>query len=82
MSATAKLFWSGRSQAVRLPRQFRMDGEEVRIRKQGAAVILEPIVSDWEWLDAIVGEFSPDFFADGRAQPDLPSRPGLREVFE
>ena len=82
MSAIAKLFWSGRSQAVRLPRQFRMDGEEVRIRKQGAAVILEPIVSDWEWLEAIVGEFFPDFFADGRAQPDLPSRPGLREVFE
>ena len=66
MSDTAKLFWSGRSQAVRLPRQFRMEGDEVRIRRQGAAVILEPMVSDWEWLDTIVGEFSPDFFAGGR----------------
>ena len=82
MSDTAKLFWSGRSQAVRLPRQFRMQGDEVRIRKQGVAVILEPIVSDWEWLDAIVGEFSSDFFADGRGQPELPSRPGLHQVFE
>ena len=59
-----------------------MEGDEVRIRRQGAAVILEPMVSDWEWLDAIVGEFSPDFFAAGREQPDLPSRPGLRELFE
>ena len=32
MAKTAKLFWSGRSQAVRLPKEFRMNGEEVRIR--------------------------------------------------
>ena len=46
MAKTAKLFWSGRSQAVRLPKEFRMDGEEVRIRKQGASVVsnlLSPI---------------------------------------
>ena len=42
MSKTAKLFWSGRSQAVRLPKEFRMEGNEVRIRKRGAAVVLEP----------------------------------------
>ena len=36
MTKTAKLFWTGRSQAVRLPKEFRMDGEEVRIRKQGS----------------------------------------------
>ena len=42
MAQTAKLFWSGRSQAVRLPKEFRLAGNEVRIRKQGAAVILEP----------------------------------------
>lgn len=47
MSRTAKLFWSGRSQAVRLPKEFRMEGDEVRIRRQGAAVILEPVASDW-----------------------------------
>lgn len=82
MTDTAKLFWSGRSQVVRLPRQFRMEGEEVRIRRQGAAVILEPMVSDWEWLDAVVGEFSPDFLADGREQPELPSRRELRELFD
>ena len=82
MTKTAKLFWSGRSQAVRLPKEFRMNGDEVRIRKQGAGVILEPIASDWEWLDAIAGKFSGDFFASGRQQPDLPPQPKLDRVFE
>lgn len=82
MSRTAKLFWSGRSQAVRLPKEFRMEGAEVRIRKQGAAVILEPVASDWAWLDAIAGEFSEDFFAVGRNQPALPSRMELDSAFE
>ena len=45
-----------------------MNGEEVRIRKQGAAVVLEPVVTDWAWLDAIEGKFSRDFFAEGRTQ--------------
>ncbi len=81
MSKTAKLFWSGRSQAVRLPKEFRMEGAEVRIRRQGAAVILEPVASDWAWLDAIAGEFSGDFFATGRNQPGLPSRTELDSVF-
>ena len=44
---TAEVFWSGRSQAVRLPKEFRFDGDEVRIRRHGAAVILEPIPNDW-----------------------------------
>ena len=82
MSRTAKLFWSGRSQAVRLPKEFRMKGAEVRIRRQGAAVVLEPVASDWEWLDAIAGEFSGDFFAAGRNQPELPSRTQLDSVFD
>lgn len=58
---TAKIFWSGRSQAVRLPKDFRFDAEEVRIRKHGDAVILEPIANDWRWLDAIAGELDRDF---------------------
>lgn len=72
MSETAELFWSGRSQAVRLPKDFRMEGTKVRIRKQGSAVILEPFATDWAWLDAIAGEFSKDFLAEGRQQPELP----------
>lgn len=43
-SATAKLFQNGRSQAVRLPKEFRFPGTEVLVRREGEAVILEPIV--------------------------------------
>ena len=83
MTKTAKLFWTGRSQAVRLPKEFRMAGTEVRIRRQGAAVVLEPIADDWGWLDEVVGKASDDFFAEGRNQPPMPPpRPGLDELFE
>ena len=50
---TAKIFWTGRSLAVRLPKEFRLEGPEVRIRRQGAAVILEPIPQDWSWLETL-----------------------------
>ncbi len=42
----AKIFWTGRSQAVRLPKEFRFEGDVVNIRRQGNAVILEP-VHEW-----------------------------------
>jgi antitoxin VapB len=64
--AKAKIFWSGRSQAVRLPKEFRFDAEEVRIRRNGDAVILEPLndnADEWAWLDEITGPFDPDFIA-------------------
>ncbi|HKC23813.1 MAG TPA: type II toxin-antitoxin system VapB family antitoxin [Thermoanaerobaculia bacterium] len=41
--AIAKLFWNGRSQAVRLPKDFRFDGTEVRVERDGDKVILEPV---------------------------------------
>ena len=82
MTEFAKLFWSGRSQAVRLPKEFRMEGDTVRIRKQGAAVILEPIASDWDWLEEIVGAFSDDFLASGRQQPELPPGPDFDNGLE
>jgi antitoxin VapB len=78
----ARIFWSGRSQAVRLPKAYRFDGEEVRIRRRGDAVILEPIATDWSWLDAIASHMSEDFFANGREQPGMPpDRSELNEVF-
>jgi antitoxin VapB len=40
--ATAKLFRNGRSQAVRLPKEFRFEGDEVEIRREGRRVVLEP----------------------------------------
>ena len=50
MTTTAKLFWTGNSQAVRLPKEFRFEGKEVRISKHGNQVIIEPIVEDWDWV--------------------------------
>ena len=47
----AKLFQNGRSQAVRLPREFRFEGDRVRIRRVGQGVLLEPIIQDpKEWF--------------------------------
>lgn len=54
----ARLFWNGRSQAVRLPPEFRFEGDEVGIRREGDAVILEPVrkrdwpLGYWAWLEA------------------------------
>ena len=82
MAQTARLFWSGKSQAVRLPREFRMEGDEVRIRRDGTSVILEPVAKDWRWLDDIAGNFSEDFFAAGRSQPPLPTERDMGPAFE
>lgn len=43
MTATAKLFMNGRSQAVRLPKEFRFEGSEVSIRREGNRIVLEPL---------------------------------------
>ena len=60
---TAKVFWSGRSQAVRLPKEFRFDAREVRIRRDGDRVILEPLPDDaWgESFWTLFGQFGDDF---------------------
>jgi antitoxin VapB len=79
---TAKVFWSGRSQAVRLPKAFRINANEVRIRKEGEKIVLEPVSEDWAWLDALVGTMSDDFMANGREQPDEQVRPALDEAFK
>jgi antitoxin VapB len=78
---TAKLFWTGRSQAVRLPKEFRFRGKEVHIRRHGSAVILEPVENDWRWLDAIAGALDDDFVQAVNEQPDQQERPALDELF-
>ena len=44
---TAKLFMNGRSQAVRLPKEYRFEGDEVFIRKEGDRVVLSPKPKSW-----------------------------------
>jgi antitoxin VapB len=78
---TAKLFWSGRSQAVRLPKEFRFRGTEVRIRRHGSTVILEPLEDDWSWLDAIAGKLDDDFIQAANEQTEQQERPALDELF-
>ena len=79
---TAKIFWTGRSQAVRLPKDFRFEGDEVRIRRHGAAVILEPIAEDWGWLDCLVGTLDDDFIRAVNEQPEPQERPALDKLFD
>lgn len=59
MALMAKLFQNGRSQAVRLPKEFRFKGTEVKIRREGEKVILEPSEKG-EWPDGFWDTFSPD----------------------
>ena len=78
----AKIFWSGRSQAVRLPKDFRFDGQEVRIRRHGSTVILEPLPTNWAWLDSIAGKLDQDFVQAIHEHVDEQNRPGLERVFQ
>ncbi len=74
MADLAKVFRSGNSQAVRLPKAFRFDVDEVEVTREGDAVILRPHVKDsdpWASLRTALAEgMSDDFFADGRQQPE------------
>lgn len=78
---TAKVFWSGRSQAVRLPRAYRVNAGEVRIRRRGRAIVLEPVPESWEWLDAVAGGVDDDFVSAVREQPEATERQALSKVF-
>ncbi len=78
----AKIFWTGRSQAVRLPKEFRFEGDAVRIKREGRRVVLEPIESDWAWLDGITGDFDPDFEAAINEEVPQQERPGLDDFFK
>lgn len=78
---TAKVFWSGRSQAVRLPKEFRFTVGEVRIMRRGSAVILKPVPESWDWLDALVGDVDPDFERAAQEKLQPQHRPDL-DIFE
>lgn len=77
----AKVFWSGRSQAVRLPKAFRFDVDEVRIRRRGNAIVLEPLAKDWTWLKEVAGPLDADFVHAVAEQPKPEERPSLDSFF-
>jgi antitoxin VapB len=64
MAQTAKLFMNGRSQAVRLPVEFRFPGREVLIERQGDAVVLRPKPEGWDDFFARPSQVPEDFLAE------------------
>jgi antitoxin VapB len=68
MTGIAKIFRNGASQAVRLPKDFRFDAEEVCIKRIGSAVLLYPRDAAWELMREALGQVDEDFMAD-RNQP-------------
>jgi antitoxin VapB len=71
----AKLFRNGSSQAVRLPREFRFEGDKVRVRRVPQGVLLEPIAPNAEqWFKDLDQLNSEPFMPEGRRQPKAPKR--------
>ena len=71
----AKLFRNGRSQAVRLPKEFRFAGDRVRIRRVAEGVLLEPVISDaTRWFAEMDRFKGVPLFDKGRNQPKTPRR--------
>jgi antitoxin VapB len=88
-TVTAKLFRNGRSQAVRLPKEFRFEGNEVRIRRVGQTVVLEPLEgtaagNDWTWLREWrerFGRLDEEFVAAAQEKMPMQERPELDLFF-
>jgi antitoxin VapB len=77
---TAKLFQIGGCQAVRLPEEFRFGGNEVRIRRVGFGILLEPLDADPKaWFAAMDETGSDPIFPNGREQPPMPKDNDLFE---
>ena len=74
---TAKIFENGRSQAVRLPKKFRFNSDEVVVQQLGAAVLLVPKDALWQTFMDGLDSFTDDIFEDGRDQGDLKERETL-----
>lgn len=70
--ATAKVFQSGNSQAVRLPKEYAVRADELRIRKLGDRLVLSPVNDRWSAFQESLGLFTEDLFEEGREQPVAP----------
>ncbi len=78
MMDTAKIFQNGKSQAIRLPKEYRFHGTKVYLKRMGNAVILIPEQDSWQTLVESLDRFSNDFMAD-RQQPLTQDRVDLLE---
>jgi antitoxin VapB len=75
---TAKIFQNGKSQAIRLPKEYRFQGTKVYVKRVGNAVVLIPEHDSWQTLIESLDQFSEDFL-DVREQPVTQDR---AELFE
>lgn len=71
---TAKIFKSGNSQAVRIPKEFKLEGDEVEIEKKGEALVLRPRKRSWATLSKSLQKFTDDFMEEGRKQLPVQKR--------
>jgi antitoxin VapB len=79
-TGVARLFTHGRSQAVRLPKAFRLPGDRVRVRRVEGGILLEPLVTDLDTWFAELDRFREvPFMEDGRRQPPVPPAEDLFE---
>ena len=74
---TAKIFENGRSQAVRLPKEYRFDTDEVEINRIGQVVILMPKARRWDSLTQALEMFTDDFMDGGRETAEFQERESL-----
>ena len=72
--ATTKVFRSGNSQAVRIPKEFRFDGDTVEIFRRGEEIVLRKPVKSMAEVFHLLAGMPDDFFAEGRQQPKMQKR--------
>jgi antitoxin VapB len=77
--ATAKLFKHGGSQAVRLPKEFRLAGKEVTIEKRGSEIVLKPIAGSRPPTLSNFAQYMRENFPHGTDFPDI-ERPSEKEI--
>lgn len=69
-----KLFMSGNSQAVRIPREFQLEGDEVEIQRRGNTLVIRPKKETWQSLTESLAMFTDDFMEGNREQPPIQKR--------
>ena len=78
--ALARVFKSGNSQAVRLPKEFPLDADQVEIFREGQDIVLRQLPRNGAAVFDVLSSLPADFMADGRqdtpAKPPVPSAPG------
>lgn len=77
MMHTAKLFKNGNSQAIRLPKEFRLPGKVVKIKRQGKGLFIEPVEESFKPLFDALELFSSDFMQERREQLPFQGREKL-----